>query len=76
MKNHNLELLCKMLNSTATCSFMLKNVKVMKAERKIGLIGVRLVSGFIRVELDGKTTDYEIVCDDLKIIDGESKEIE
>lgn len=71
MKNHDLEKLCNVINLGRKCSFLLKNVKIIRAQRSIATIGAAgaKVRVFVEVEHEGKTTRWDAEATDFQVLD-------
>lgn len=77
MKNHDLQKLVNVINSGSLCSFLLKNVKVLRANRSIATIGggPTKVRVFVEVEHEGKTTRWDAEAQQFQVLDGTMTEI-
>lgn len=65
----DLQSLCKMLNETKTSSFILKNVKVLKAAKKTDdLFADKKIEGYICIHLGGGVKiEYDFEAQDFDI---------
>lgn len=77
MKNTDLQRLVNVINSGSVCSFLLKNVKVLRAARSLATIGgsTTKVRVFVEVEADGKITRWDAEAQNFQVLDGTMTEI-
>ena len=64
---------CKMLNESKTANFVLKKVKVTKAERKKGLALIGMLTqvyGMITVVIGGEKREFTFTAHEFEIFDG------